>query len=51
MSAITEQPKALRAGISSREGIGAKVNQLAQIKKFTMAEIAKLEKFVASKIN
>ena len=51
MSAITEEPKALRTGIPQKERTGAKVNQPDQIKKFTAADTAKLEKFVASQIN
>jgi hypothetical protein len=51
VSAITEEPKALRTGVPNREATDAKVNQLDQIKKFAAADIAKLEKFVASQIN
>jgi hypothetical protein len=50
VSAITEEPKALRTGVPQRERTGAKVNQPDQIKKFTAADTAKLEKFVASQI-
>src|ERR1043166_6767961 len=51
LSALTEEPKACRTGVPNREATGAKVNQLDQIKKFTPSDSAKLEKFVASKIN
>jgi hypothetical protein len=51
LSALTEEAKACRTGIPNREARGAKANQLDQIKKFKAADTAKLEKFVASKIN
>jgi hypothetical protein len=35
MSALTEEPKPLRAGIFNKEKTGAKRNDLEQIKKFT----------------
>ena len=35
MSALTEEPKALRTGIFNKEKIGAKLNQFDQLKKFT----------------
>jgi transaldolase len=45
VSAITEEPKTLRTGISNRDGTGAKLNQLDQLKKFTtiVADTADLE--------
>jgi transaldolase len=35
VSTLTEEPKACNAGISNKEGTGAKLNQLDQLKKFT----------------
>ena len=59
MGLLTEEPKALSTDIFNTEKTGTKLNQLDQLKKFTTAEgirkfaadIAKLEKFIASKIN